>query len=461
MSTKPVAAVDEYTKLNVWRKIGYGCGDFACNMSWSLISAYLMFFYTDVALLNGTVVAAIMFISKFWDALNDPVVGSLADHTNTKWGRYRPWVMFSFIPMLVFNVLTFTTNPDWSETARTWWGLGMYFILVLLYTMVNVTYSAMPATLTRDTETRSALSSYRMTGAFLAMTILSFATLRVVEATGGGAKGFQTAAIIFSVLAAPFFIITVASTKEVVFIDPNKGEKSNFITQFRALKGNWPVIQIAIAYGGWGVISGGQTFRVYFCTYNAGNELLYSNTQTLQSVIGMIGAFSVSYLVKRAKNKGTLGGIAFTLIAIGAIMSFFLPINTGFGVAMYYVANAIMGFGTGMMLGNVFGMMPDTAEYTYHRYGIYCAGFLSTFINFMLKVFQALSMAAAPLLLDMLGYVPNEAQNDAVLFIMNFGCHMFVGIFSIICAISMFSYKLDNATYERIVTELRERGMAN
>ena len=245
MSKKPVAAVDEYTKLNVWRKIGYGCGDFACNMSWSLISAYLMFFYTDVALLNGTVVAAIMFISKFWDALNDPVVGSLADHTNTKWGRYRPWVMFSFIPMLVFNVLTFTTNRDWSETARTWWGLGMYFILVLLYTMVNVTYSAMPATLTRDTETRSALSSYRMTGAFLAMTILSFATMRVVEATGGGAKGFQTAAIIFSVLAAPFFIITVASTKEVVFIDPNKGEKSNFITQFRALKGNWPVIQIA------------------------------------------------------------------------------------------------------------------------------------------------------------------------------------------------------------------------
>ena len=179
----------------------------------------------------------------------------------------------------------------------------------------------MPATLTRDTETRSALSSYRMTGAFLAMTILSFATLRMVEATGGGAKCFQTAAIIFSVLAAPFFIITVASPKEVVFIDPNKGEKSNFITQLRALKGNWPVIQIAIAYGGWGVISGGQTFRVYFCTYNAGNELLYSNTQTLQSVIGMIGAFSVSYLVKRAKNKGTLGGIAFTLIAIGAIMS--------------------------------------------------------------------------------------------------------------------------------------------
>lgn len=189
MSTKPVT-VDEYTKLNVPRKIGYACGDFACNMSWSLVSSYLVLFLTDIALINAVTVSLLIFISKFWDAINDPVVGSLADHTKSKWGRYRPWVMFSFAPMLIFNVLTFTTNPEWSETARTWWGLGMYFILVLLYTMVNVTYSAMPATMTRDTETRSSLSSYRMTGAFLAMTVLSFATLRIVEATGGGAAGY-------------------------------------------------------------------------------------------------------------------------------------------------------------------------------------------------------------------------------------------------------------------------------
>lgn len=460
MNNKPTI-VDEYTKLNVPKKIGYACGDFACNMSWSLISAYLMFFYTDVALLNGATVAIIMFISKFWDAVNDPIVGSLADRTNSRWGRYRPWVIFSFIPMLIFNVLTFTTNLEWSQSFRTVWGLGMYFILVLLYTMVNVTYSAMPATLTRDTETRSALSSYRMTGAFLAMTVLSFATLRIVEATGGGAVGFQKAAIIFSVIAAPFFVITILSTKEVVTVDMSKSEKTSMLSQFKVLKGNWPVIQLAIAYGGWGIISGGQTFRVYYCTYNAANELLYSNTQTLQSVMGMIGAFSVSYLVKRVKNKGTLGGWAFALIALGSIVSFFLPITTSFGVAAYYVTNAVIGIGTGMMLGNVFGMMPDTAEYTYHRYGVYCAGFLSTFINFMLKIGQALSMAAAPLVLEMLGYIPNATQSEPVLFAMNFGCHMFVGICSVVCAIALFSYKLDKASYEKIVAELRERGLAN
>ena len=460
MSTKPVA-VDEYTKLNVPRKIGYACGDFACNMSWSLVSSYLVFFLTDIALINAATVSVLIFISKFWDAINDPVVGSLADHTNSRWGRYRPWVMFSFAPMLLFNVLTFTTNPDWSETARTWWGLGMYFILVLLYTMVNVTYSAMPATMTRDTETRSSLSSYRMTGAFLAMTVLSFATLRIVNATGGGAAGYQKAAIIFSLLAVPFFIITVASTKEVVFVDMEKSGHANFFTQFKTLKGNWPVIQIAIAYGGWGVIQGGMTMRLYYCTYNAGNDLLYSNTQTLQSIVGMVGAFSVSYLVKKVKNKGTIGGVAFVLIAVCSIVSFFLPITTAFGQALYYVANLGIGFGSGMMLGNAFGMMPDTAEYTYHKYGVYCAGFLSTFINFMLKIGQALSIAGAPLIMNMFGYVPNQTQSGTVLFIINFGAHMFVGLCSIICAWAMFAYKLDKETYGKIVADLRARGLAN
>ncbi len=460
MRTAP-AKVNEYTKLSVPKKIGYACGDFACNMSWSLIGSYLVFFLTDVALINATTVGLVIFVSKFWDAINDPVIGSLADRTHTRWGRYRPWVMFAFAPMLVFNVLTFTTNLEWSETVRTVWGLGMYFILVLVYTMVNVTYSAMPAMMTRDTETRSALSSYRMTGAFLAMTVLSFATLRIVNAMGGGVAGYRNAALVFSLMAMPFFLITIFSTKEVVTVDDEKVEKVSFISQFKVLSGNWPVIQIAIAYLGWGVIQGGMTFRLYFCTYNAGSDLLYANTQTLWSIMGMLGAFSVSYLVTRVNNKGTLGGIAFSLIAVCSIISQFLPITTQTGQAIYYVMNAGVGFGSGMMLGNVFGMMPDTAEYTYHKTGIYCAGFLSTVINFMLKVGQAVSIAGAAALLDVLGYVAGAEQSPTVLFAMNFGAHMFIGICSIICAIALFAYKLDKKTYQKIVEELRARGMAN
>ena len=204
-----------------------------------------------------------------------------------------------------------------------------------------------------------------------------------------------------------------------------------------------------------------MTFRLYFCTYNAQNELLYANTQTLWSVMGMIGAFSVTYLVKRVKNKGTLGGVAFSIIAVASIISYFLPIQSSGAQAIYYVMQGLVGLGSGMMLGNVFGMMPDTAEYTYDKYGIYVAGFLSTFINFMLKVGQAVSISGAAALLDRVGYVPGGEQSAKVLFTMNFGSHMFVGLCCIVAAIALFNYKLDKKTYNEIVERLREKGMAN
>ena len=126
---------------------------------------------------------------------------------------------------------------------------------------------------------------------------------RVVNAMGGGATGYRNAAIVFSLLAVPFFIITVASfqARSSQSTTP-RPKKVSFIKQFKVLKGNWPVIQLAIAYLGWGIIQGGMTFRLYFCTYNAGDELLYVNTQTLWSVMGMVGAFSVSYLVSPASR---------------------------------------------------------------------------------------------------------------------------------------------------------------
>ena len=177
--------------------------------------------------------------------------------------------------------------------------------------------------------------------------------------------------------------------------------------------------------------------------------------------MGMIGAFSVTYLVKKFKNKGTLAGIAFLIIAFGSIVSFFLPIETAWAQSVYYVMQALVGLGSGLMLGNVFGMMPDTAEYTYEKTGVYAAGFISTFINFMLKVGQAVAIAAAAYLLDIIGYIPGQQQTSGVLFTMNFGSHMFIGIICVICAISMFAYKLDKKTYNEVVARLKEKGMAN
>lgn len=448
--------VEQNTKLSPLRKIGYASGDFGCNMSWTLISAYLMFFLTDVAMLSAALVGTLMLVSKAWDAINDPVIGSLADRTKTRWGRYRPWILFASIPMLIFNVLTFTTFSHWSDISRYIWAMATYFILVLLYTMVNVPYSAMPAALTRDTETRSSLASYRMTGAFLAMTLLSFGLIRVVNWAGQGdqARGYQTAAIVFSLLALPFFIISFLSTKEVVEVPY---VKIKYRSLFKCLKGNAPVWLILGGFLSWGILQGGITVKMYYFTYNAGNQLLFANTQVLQSIVGMIGTFSVTPLVKRVKNKRSLTMFAFLLGAFANIVCYFLPITTSVGVFWYYVMTVFNGFSMGMILASLFGMVPDTTEYTSYHYNVHAAGFIAAFINFAFKSGTAISVAAAGWVLQAVGYVANQQQTAQTLYSINFLSHMFVAIMLIIGAVCMYFYKLDKASYNDIVQKLEER----
>jgi len=445
--------VDVSTKLSPLRKLGYASGDFGCNMSWSLISGYLMFYMTDVVGLAAGTVGTIMLISKGWDAINDPIIGSMADRTKSRWGRYRPWILFASIPMLLLNVLTFTTFPEWSELARYVWALGTYFILVLLYTMVNVPYSALPAALTRDTETRSSLASYRMTAAFLSMTLLSFFLIRVVNWAGQGnaAVGYQRAAIIFSLIAFPFFMISVFSNKENVEVPYQKVKISGLA---KCLKGNKPVWLILGGFLAWGILQGGITVKLYYFTYNAGNQVLFANMTFLQSLAGMAGTFSITPLVKKVRNKASLTTFAFLLGAVVNFICYFLPIQTAFGVNVYYVMTVLNGLSMGMILASLFGMVPDTTEYTSYHYNVHAAGFIASFINWAFKVGTAISVAAAGWVLNAVGYVAGQEQSATALFSINFLSHMFVAIMLVLGALCMMFYKLDKDSYNEIVQKL-------
>ena len=248
----------------------------------------------------------------------------------------------------------------------------MYFILVLLYTMVNVTYSAMPAVMTRDTETRSSLAAWRMTFTFIMGTILGFSVLRIINALGGDAAAYTKATALFSILAVPMFLICVFGTKEIVQIPY---VKTSIRAQFKLLKGNSPVWLLVGAFLGWGFMTGGMTFKLYYFTYYVKDQLMFANISTLTPIFGAIGTFSLNYLVKKVKNKATLPAWGFTISAITLVICYFLPMQdvgsamTSGKIIYYILGGAVQGTCTGLILGSLYGMVPDTAEYTMYKYG--------------------------------------------------------------------------------------------
>lgn len=461
MSNTSVKPVDEYTKLDLKTKICYAFGDMACNCSWTLVGSYLTFYFTDMALIPAGLVGTVILISKLWDAINDPMVGYWSDNTKHKLGRYRPWILYACIPMLLFNIGCFYTNMNWSVTMRAVWGLGMYFVLVFLYTCVNVTYSALPTVMTRDAETRSSLSAWRMTFTFILGTVLGFSVLRIINALGGDAMAYTKTAILFSIIAIPMFLICVAGTREIVEIPY---EKHSVMSQFKLLKGNTPVWLLTVAFVAWGFMNGGATFKMYYFTYFVGDQILFANVNTITPIFAAIGTFSLNWMVTKVKNKATIPAWGFAICALASFICFFLPMKN-IGVdggttakMLYYVlGGAIPGFCTGIILGSLYGMVPDTAEWTMYKYNQYAGGFLSTVVNFFFKLGQAFSIAAAAWVLEGIGYVPNAVQTDSVMWHLNFWPHIYCGACYAIAAVAMFAYKLDKATYAKIAAEVSAR----
>ena len=159
-------------KVPLISKIAYGFGDVGCNFSWMFVSNFLMIFYTDVFGISMAAVSALMLFSRFWDAINDPIVGGLTDKTKTRWGRYRPWLLVAAPITAVLLVMTFWARPDWPQNGKIIYMVITYCLLVLGYTCVNIPYGTLCGAMTQDIDERAKINTSRSVAAMIAIGVL-------------------------------------------------------------------------------------------------------------------------------------------------------------------------------------------------------------------------------------------------------------------------------------------------
>lgn len=441
------------TKLSIKEKIGYSLGDTASHFVWDMVGFWILIFYTDTFGIPAAAAGTIMLIARAWDMVSDPLMGIIADRTNTRWGKFRPYLLWMALPYSVLAVLTFTT-PNFNETGKIVYAGVTYFLLMTVYTAINLPYSSLGAVMTTDSNERAGLNSYRFIFAFAGQLLVSGTALSLAIFLGKGdnAKGYQYTLIIFSVISFILFMITFKSTKERV--QPPKEQKESLKEDLRNLLKNRPWIILFFV----GIISfimfAMQNLSVaYYFKYYVGKE---ENVQ-LFNVIGtvaLIVAIPFSKpLAKRFGNRNVF--IASSLLSGLFFILLFIPSSED--VFLVYLFNILAKMAYAPAVPLLWTMLADTADYSEWKTGRRSTGLTFSAATFAQKAGWGIGGALAGWLLAIFNFEPNVEQTESAITGIKLLISVFPGILYMSCAILLFFYTIDQKTNLQIQKDLEAR----
>ncbi len=441
------------SKLTVKEKIGYSLGDTASHFVWDMVGFWLLFFYTDVYGISAAAAGTIMLVARFWDMAIDPVIGIVADRTNTRWGKFRPYILFGAIPYAVLAILTFTT-PNFGEVGKIIYAGATYVLLMTAYATINLPYSALGAVMTDDTYERAGLNTYRFIAGFTGQFIVTGLALTLAEFFGGGnkAQGFQYTVFLFAGLSLIFFFITFRATKERV--QPPKAQENSLWEDVSNLFSNKAWIILALV----GIISfimfAMQNAAIaYYFKYYLGRE----NNVQLFNVIGtvaLIVALPLSKpLAKKFGNKNVF--IASSLISGLFFMLIYLPGVTD--ITTIYVFNIIAKMAYAPAVPLLWTMIADSADYGEWTTGRRATGLYFSAAVFAQKAGWGIGAAIAGWILGMTGFVANIVQSNTAITGIKLLVSVIPGILYMSCAIFMIFYRIDSKTTTLMKQELDAR----
>ena len=407
--------------LPLLSKFAYGMGDVGCNFSWMFVGNFLMIFYTDAFGISMGAVSVLMLISRFWDAINDPVIGELSDRTHTRWGRFRPWLLIASPLTALVLVLTFWAHPEWSNTAKIIYMSVTYCVLVLGY-----------------------------------IGIINIITIPLIHFFGGDdiKTGFLLVAILYGCIFAACHIFCFANTKEVVAIP--KKQKIPVRTQLSAARQNTPYLLALAGQLLFGIINYGRNADlVYYFKYVEGDSNLFSTYSLAIIIPSIIGAASFVWVFEKLNNKGWAAAFFSFCTGIATFMLYFFSPNSS--PVMFYLFAILTQFFFSGFNTAIYAIIPDCVEYGEWKTGIRNDGFQYAFVSLGNKIGMAIGTALLAWAIADAGYVANTVQNQEVLNIIHHCFSTIPGVLWVLTGFVLLFYRLNRKTYDRIFSELQQR----
>ncbi|MFK7887321.1 MAG: MFS transporter [Gammaproteobacteria bacterium] len=437
-----------------WReKLGYGFGDLGFNLYWTTIASFLAAFYTDVFGISAAAAGTMLFVTKIVDAFTDPLMGAVADRTKTRFGKFRPYLLFAGVPMAAAVVLTFTT-PDLGDGGKLLWAYATYTLMMVGYTILSTPYSALSGVMTANTQERTTLNSVRFFFAFTGGALVNKFTLPLVAYFGAGddARGWQLTMLLYACIAVFIFLTTFATTKERITPDP--AQTTNPIADLRDLASNRPwVILFVLAM----VIMLTITMRAgsayYYFTYYVERPDLLPNYLFLQMIAYAAGALLAPVLT-RFVDKAKLLMILMGLVGVLSIAFYFVPKDM---IWAMFTLNVLISLALGPKSPLTWSMYADTADYNEWRLGRRATAMTFSAATFAQKIGGSLGSAGMLWVLAAIGYAANQAQTGASQTGIALLQTVVPGVFALLAMLVVRAYPLTGAQLQDIQTALERR----
>lgn len=437
-----------------WREIvSYGVADMGFNFYWANIATFLMIFYTDVFGISAAAAGSMLFAIKIFNAFTDPLIGAVADRTQTRFGKFRPYLIWMALPLAAAGVLTYTT-PNLGAGGKLIWAYGTYLFMMLCYTGINIPYNALSGVMSANPQERTDLNGLRFIFAFAGSMLVTAATPALVNRLGGGNErlGWQLTMVFWGLLASGIFAVSFFNTRER--IAPPPAQRTRVSRDVRDLTQNGPwLVLFFLAL----IISVTITLRssttAYYLKYYVQRPELMATFVPAYMAAAAAGA-SLTPVLTRFIDKKPLLIILMSGTGVLSLGFFFLPKDQ---IAWMFALQIATGFLLGPKSPLAFSMYADTADFTEWRTGRRATAMTFAAATFSQKLGTALAAMVMGWVFTALGYVANTTQTarsqTGILVLMSF----IPAAFAFLAAALMLFYQLDGKKLAQIQKDLAER----